>query len=282
MVKIVDGSAALRTARDSAGRGRASGANERCSPDRHALGDVDDDLTVALFTGPELWGPDSPAAFAQRVSADVVAGYGFGDLAALVAADALDRREALGLAQLREQFVAEANADLAGGLLAILDIDADAAARCVGALSGTRIAVHDSPARVVIAGSHKQLRSARLAATELGVTVSEVDAPAALHSAAMFAAAARFESALQDVTFRIPRMTVYSSVTAAPIRHPRTELARCLDAPVLWSQTVRALGAAGMARYIEAGPDQVLTDLVRETLSGRESAGVESELVHAA
>jgi [acyl-carrier-protein] S-malonyltransferase len=240
-----------------------------------------EDRTAALFAGPELLRGDGLPAFARRVRADVVAGHGFGDLAALVAADVLDHRDALRLGQLREQFVGQANADRGGGLLAILDIDADAAARCLGVLSGTRIARHDSPERVVLAGTHEQLGDARLAAQELCLDVADVDAPAALHSPAMCAAAARFETALQDVAFRAATLTVYSSVTAAPMGDPRVELARCLDAPVLWSQTVRALSAAGTTRYVEAGSDGMLGDFARETLAGPEVAAVQSELVHA-
>jgi [acyl-carrier-protein] S-malonyltransferase len=243
---------------------------------------VDAEIIAALLPESALRYGDGLRELAHSVRPDAVVGYGFGDLAALVTADVLNHRQALTLARLRERYVAEADAVAGGGLLAILDIDADAAARCVGALSGTRIARHDSPARVVLAGTHEQLDSARLAAEQLRVTVADVDAPAALHSPVISAAAARFERALQDVTFRAARMTVFSSVTAAPMRDPRVELARCLDTPVLWSQTVRALGAAGTQRYVEAGWDRTLSDLVLETLSGPEAAGVEAELVHAA
>jgi malonyl CoA-acyl carrier protein transacylase len=48
---------------------------------------------------------------------------------------------------------------------------------------------------------------------------------------------------------------------------------------VLWSDTARALEAAGAARFVESGSSRVLGDLVCETLLGPQDA--EPELAHA-
>jgi len=227
-----------------------------------------DDRTAALFSGPELRGANSLAAFVRRTRPDAVAGHGFGDLAALVAADALDLRVAIELAHMRDELVADANGDVEGGLLAVLDIDA-------------RIARYDSPSRVVLAGSKDELRFARQAAAELYVTVDDVPAPGALHSSAMASAARRFNLVLTEVGFRPPAITVYSAVTGEPMFCPIEELSRSLEAPVLWTKTILALGAAGTTRYVEADSDRALGDLVLESLSGPQVAVVTSHLVSA-
>jgi len=239
-----------------------------------------DDLTAALFSGPELRG-GGPGPFVQRCQPDVVIGHGLGDLAALAAAEVLTPDDALALATLREQLVARAGADCAGGLLAIVAADADATARRIAALSGARIARYDSPRRVVLAGTHEQLGHARLAAGELYVRVERVDAPGPLHSPAMDDAAQRFAEALTTIAFRDATRMVYSTVTGGPMREPRAELAACLVAPVLWRQTVHALSAAGTARYVEADRGHALGDLVLATLTGTQPAPLQSELLHA-
>lgn len=238
------------------------------------------DLTAALFSAADLRG-DGPGPFVARCDPDVVVGHGLGDLAALVAAGVLDLDDALELSTVREQLIARANAELAGGLLAVVDDDAVAAARSIAALSGARIARHDSPRRVVLAGTHEQLGHARMAADEIYVTVEHVDAAGPLHCAAMAGAARGFARALAPVTFRDAARTVYSTVTAAPIRDPRAELAAGLEKPVLWRQTVWALCAGGTARYVESGSGRALGDLVLETLAGALPAAQASELVHA-
>ena len=235
-----------------------------------------EELTAALFNGHELRGA-GPSRFMRDARPDVVAGHGLGDLAALVAADALDLRDALRLAVVREQLVAHACERAGGGMLAVCDPDAASAAEHIARASGVQVARHDSPSRVVVSGSHAQLRRARAAAAQLNITVSELDAAAALHCSAMSASADTFALVVEDVAFRRPSLPVYSSVTAEPIDDPRMELAHCLEQPVLWSETVRALDAAGASRFVEAG-SSVLGDLVCETLGG-EAAG--SELVPA-
>jgi len=238
-----------------------------------------DDITAALFAGPELQDGDDLCAFVRRTCPDIVAGHGFGDLAALVAADAVDVRVATELAQLRERLVADADDELPGGLLAVLDIYADAAARTICALSDVRVARHDSPSRVVVAGTEDALRAARQAAAEHHIDVAEVPAPGALHSPAMSDAARRFARALTEVGFRPPALQVYSAVTAEPVFCPIAELARSLEAPVLWTQTARALSAAGATRYVEADGERALSELVRDSLSRHRRTGVAAKLV---
>lgn len=238
------------------------------------------DLTAALFSGPELRG-GGPGPFVQRCEPDVVVGHGLGDIAALAAAQVLDHDDAVELSRVREQLIARANAEQAGGLLCVVAARADDAARHIAALSGARVARQDSPRRVVLAGSHEQLTHARLAAEELYVSVVDVRAPGPLHGPALVGAARRFANALAEVPFRNATRIVYSTVTAAPMRDPRAELTACLLTPVLWRQTVRALSAAGVARFVEAGRDRSLGDLVLETLAAGESADARSDLLNA-
>jgi [acyl-carrier-protein] S-malonyltransferase len=231
-------------------------------------------LTAALFTGHELRG-HGPAMFVRDAQPDVVAGHGLGDLAALVAADALGLDDAVRLAVVREQLIAHTSEHAGGGMLAITGYDASLSAAIVAERSGVHVARYDSPGRCVVAGSHDQLDAARKVAVQLRI---DIEAMGAVHCAQMATAADIFCLLLETVAFRRPSTPVYSSVTAEPIDDPRVALTRCLVAPVLWSDTVRALEAVGAARFIEAGTRR-LGDLVCETLGGSEAAG--SELVHA-
>ncbi|HEY1538650.1 MAG TPA: acyltransferase domain-containing protein [Solirubrobacteraceae bacterium] len=233
---------------------------------RQAL--VNDVLTAALFDGSELRGC-GPGGFVEQARPDVVAGHGFGDLAALVAAGALRRRDALRLAIVRDQLVEQAAAGVGGGMLAVTARDAEAAASRLVERTGVAIARHDSPERVVLAGSQEHLEHARAVAALLGIAVADLPATAALHSRALGAAAEVFEWVLESVSFHEPAIPVYSSVTAALVGDdPRNELAQCLDMPVLWTDTVRALQSAGAARFVVCGSAHELGELGLQTLTG--------------
>lgn len=225
-------------------------------------------VTAALFTSHELRGR-GPGEFVLHACPDIVAGHGLGDLAALVAAGALDRRAGQRLANARERLIAKAaaDADAPSGLLAVLDRDAEQAATRIAARSGVTIARYDSPTRAIVAGSEDQLLDARRAARELGISLAQVRAPAALHAPAMRDAARRFATVLEGVDFRAPAIAVYSSVSAGTIDDPRYALVAALERPVLWTQTIRALAHAGVTRFVEADPAHVLGDLAFEILS---------------
>jgi len=69
-------------------------------------------------------------------------------------------------------------------------------------------------------------------------------------------------------------VTVLSAVTAEPFVDVREQLVAALTSPVRWRETLLALHARGVERFVEVGPGKVLTGLAKRTLS-------EVELVHA-
>ncbi len=70
-----------------------------------------------------------------------------------------------------------------------------------------------------------------------------------------------------------PDRPVFANTTAAPYPADhdalRTQLARQLAEPVRFADQIEAMYAAGARTFVEAGPGQVLTDLVRRTLGER-------------
>jgi [acyl-carrier-protein] S-malonyltransferase len=193
-----------------------------------------------------------------------VAGHSLGELAALVAADALDAQEALELVVLRGRLMGEAPA---GGMLALLGASDDRAEELALA-HGVAVANYNAPGQVVVSGTHAALERVAAAAREEGVRALDLGVAGAFHSPAMAGTVAPFAAALERARFRAPRMPVVSALTAAPMDDPRRLLARALVEPVRWTATVRALAAMGILRFVDAGPGGVLERLVRRALPG--------------
>jgi [acyl-carrier-protein] S-malonyltransferase len=82
----------------------------------------------------------------------------------------------------------------------------------------------------------------------------------------MAPAAEAFRADLEAVSFQPATVPVYQNVTAAPTQDPtalRDQLLVQLSAPVQWTRSVQAMGAAGLTAMVECGPGAVLATMVR-------------------
>jgi malonyl CoA-acyl carrier protein transacylase len=203
-----------------------------------------------------------------RPDAELMAGHSLGELAALVAAGALDEREGLELVALRGRLMHEAGMQAGhGGMVAVLGRGASEHASEIAEVSGLVVANDNSPQQVVLSGAKDGLPAALAHAKELGLRATELDVTGAFHSPLMASAVPEFERALAATTFTTPRATVVSAVTAEPFTDPRRELADALTMPVRWRETMLTLRRLGAERFIDVGPGRVLTGLAKRTLS---------------
>ena len=71
---------------------------------------------------------------------------------------------------------------------------------------------------------------------------------------------------LRELEFRPLTVPLYRNIDAAAVSSPdevRDGLIRQVDAPVLWSQTIRRMRADGFDTFVEVGTGNVLSGLVR-------------------
>jgi malonyl CoA-acyl carrier protein transacylase len=215
-----------------------------------------------------------------RPVAAFVAGHSLGELAALVAGGALDARDGLRLAVTRGQLMDEAAAESPGGMLAALG-EGEVEVPALAASLGLTVANENAPGQLVLSGPDEALGEARRELRAAGLKAIRLPVAGAFHSPAMAGAAERFRAALAEVEFAAPRVPVYSSVEAAPFADPREGLAAALTRPVRWQLTLRRLREAGAARFLEVGPGDVLTGLVRRSLDGVEAEALALEAANA-
>jgi [acyl-carrier-protein] S-malonyltransferase len=206
-----------------------------------------------------------------RPAGEFMAGHSLGELAALVAAGALDERDGLELVALRGRLMHEAGLSAGdGGMIAVLGAGASDQAPVLAAAHGLVIANDNSPQQVVISGARSQLPAAVAHAEELGLRAMTLDVTGAFHSPMMASAVPELVRALAETMFAAPRVTVVSAVTAQPFTDPRRELAEALTMPVRWRETMLTLRALGAQRFVDVGPGRVLSGLAKRTLKGVE------------
>jgi [acyl-carrier-protein] S-malonyltransferase len=194
------------------------------------------------------------------------AGHSLGEYAALVAAGSLEFDDAVALVDTRADAMADAGDADAGGMVAMLGGDGRAVRELADRL-GLVVANDNAPGQLVLSGPIEAVSEAEeVAREEAGARARRLDVTGAFHSPLMEPARERLLAALQATPVAEPRIAVYSNGTAAPFRDIRAELAENLLRPVRWRETLLAMRAAGVERFVELGPGSVLTGLVKRTL----------------
>jgi len=202
-----------------------------------------------------------------RPDGDLMAGHSLGELAALVAAGALQERDGLELVALRGRLMQESGEKAGdGGMLALVGRGAADHASELAEAHGLAVANDNSPQQVVLSGARDALPAAGKAAEELGLRAIDLPVSGAFHSPMMRDAVPEFEQAVKNVKISEPRVKVVSAVTAAPFDDIAAQLTAALTSPVRWRETLLALNELGAERFVEVGPGRVLTGLVKRTL----------------
>jgi malonyl CoA-acyl carrier protein transacylase len=205
------------------------------------------------------WSDDTPE------DAVAAAGHSLGEYAALVAAGVRGADDAVRLVAERGAAMDAAAKENPGGMTAFLGGDPAAVMALAGELSLT-VANDNAPGQLVLSGALADLDTAEARATETGARARRLDVAGAFHSPLMAPAADRLTAALEQTPFAPAAFPVFCNSTAAPFTDPRAELAGNLLKPVRWRETLLALRASGVERFVELGPGNVLSGLVKRTL----------------
>jgi [acyl-carrier-protein] S-malonyltransferase len=262
-------------------------------PEARAIFDqADDILGLALlelcFNGPEERLSDTintqPAIFATSVALlraltsnklpvpGFVAGHSLGEYSALLAAGAMDFVSGLQLVRERGRLMKEAGQRSPGGMAAVLGLETEVVDQvCRQAREETggviQVANYNSPGQIVISGDFRTRDVAvELAQAEGAKKVVPLAVSIAAHSPLMRCIADEFRQAVEAVEFRSPAVPVVANVSATPLEGVdaiREELVQQLTSPVRWVESVQYMIGQGVAEFVEIGPKDVLTKLMR-------------------
>jgi [acyl-carrier-protein] S-malonyltransferase len=232
----------------------------------------DSALSTTELVQPALFACDL-AAFrvmeAEGASFDAAAGHSLGEFVALVAARAVDLAQAFEVVLERGRAMQEASRAEAGAMTAIIGLSPqDAAEVCGVAGRGDvlEVANENAPKQIVLSGSTAAIDRAEEAARSKGAKAIRLRVAGAFHSPLMRPALERVREAVSRLEFREPTMAVVPNASGRPTTEPsalRDLLSRHLVSPVRWERSMRALAEAGTTTFVEAGPGDVLSKLVK-------------------
>ena len=223
-------------------------------------------LTMSLATLEALKGQHQ----VQEIA--FAAGHSLGEYSALVASDHISFADAVRLVRERGRLMKTAGENRPGGMVAVLGLEAqvvDEACQLAGEETGTvvQVANYNSPGQIVISGEQEGLEKAMKLVKYKGARrVVRLAVSIASHSPLMESAAQGLRQVMARLVFQETRLPVVANVTAEPLGSPeevQEELVKQLVSPVEWIDSVRYMLNHGVTTFVEIGPGDVLTQLIK-------------------
>ena len=218
------------------------------------------------------------------------AGHSVGECTTLVAAGVMDLKGAALLVRERGRLMHEDETTCPGGMAALLGMDAETAQeiceeatrQALASLPADKkvppgwgqvvIANYNAPGQIVISGEEHALALAMEMAKARGAKrVMPLAVSGAFHSPVMQPAAAKLAHAIESARINAAAVPIISNIAAVPLidEHAlREELAQQVASSVQWVKTIEYLAGAGVTTFIEIGPGQALTGMIKRIAKG--------------
>ncbi|WP_280494084.1 type I polyketide synthase [Nocardia asiatica] len=201
--------------------------------------------------------------------ADGYLGHSFGELTALWASGALATADFYALARARGVAMTPEPGVEAGTMVA-LGASRQAAEELLDGVEDVWICNHNAPDQVVVGGGEEGIAAVVARCGERGVATRALPVSGAFHTPYVAHAAAAFGAAVAGVHIGEPDATVFANTPGAgyggDVAANRALLTEQLGKPVEFVAALTAMREAGCTVFVEFGPKQVLTSLVRRTL----------------
>jgi [acyl-carrier-protein] S-malonyltransferase len=203
---------------------------------------------------------------ARGFEPDYVVGHSVGEYAALSAAGAIAAPDTIALVRERGLAMAEAARQHPGSMAAILGLEDEIVEMLCRRILGVWPANYNCPGQVVVSGADDAVDECCTEAKEEGARRTvKLKVSGAFHSPLVARAADRLRPAVERIRFAEPVAPFMSTVTAKiePAQRMATLLVDQLTAPVKFTQAARGLAREGVRTFVEVGPGDVLSGLVK-------------------
>lgn len=208
-----------------------------------------------------------------NIASTIVAGHSLGEHSALVAAGVFSFTDALKLIEYRARFMAEASLQQDCMMAAVLGLEEkrlETLCEEVKSVGIVEIANYNCPGQLVVSGETDAVQRLISTAKANGAKrCRPLAVSGAFHSSLMESARAQLESVIAEFSFDNPQIGFVANVTGECVQTPdeiRQLLIAQVTSPVLWEKSIRTMGVSGISHFVEVGPGNVLSGMVRRTL----------------
>ena len=200
---------------------------------------------------------------------DGLLGHSFGELTALWASGSVSTDDYFALARARGAAMVVPEGEDAGTMTAV-GATREVVSELIAGVADVWICNHNAPDQVVVGGGATGIAEVVARAAERGIATRDLPVSGAFHTPYVAHAVDRFAAAVAEVPIGAPAVPVYANSPDAGYGDDaaanRATLTGQLSKPVEFASALSAMRAAGCNVFVEFGPKQILTSLVRRTL----------------
>ncbi|MCZ6526331.1 MAG: SDR family NAD(P)-dependent oxidoreductase, partial [Gammaproteobacteria bacterium] len=206
------------------------------------------------------------------IKAEASAGHSFGELTALCCAGNIDENSLYKLARKRGELMQRGDGDH-GAMLAVV-ADASTLYTLIEEHQlDLLIANHNTPTQTVLSGATDQIDKTEALLEQRNIRARRLPVAAAFHSSFVADAERPFMDFLDSIEFQQNKLPVFANTTAqqyqADVKQARQLLAVQLTRPVMFVKHIENMYAGGSRTFIELGPANVLTAMVKSILKDK-------------
>ena len=253
-------------------------------------------VSLALLAALQASLNEHTSSWSSPLVPSYTAGHSVGEYAALVASGALQLKDAVRLVRERGRLMHYEGTVCPGGMAAVIGMEEgpleevcqEATAQAVVNLprdahpgqGRVSIANFNAPGQIVISGEQAALSVAMELAKARGAKrVIPLAVSGAFHSPVMQPAAVGLAQAIEQTEVHDASIPIIGNMHAKPLtkaQEIREELAQQIAAPVQWTRTIEYLAGAGVTIFLEIGPGQALTGMVKRIAKGVTTLNISS------
>ncbi len=254
-------------------------------------------VSLALLAALQEALTEHTSSWSSPLIPSYTAGHSVGEYAALVVSGVLHLQDAVRLVRERGRLMHHEGTVCPGSMAAVIGMDAEilqevckeATAQSVTShrdaphpgLGQVSVANFNAPGQIVISGEQGALHLAMELAKKRGAKrIIPLSVSGAFHSPVMQPAAKGLAKAITSCEVHDATIPIIGNIHATPLTEAhaiREELTQQIAAPVQWIRTIEYLVDMGVTTFLEIGPGQALTGLVKRIAKGVVTLNVSSK-----
>lgn len=207
------------------------------------------------------------ALYQYKVYPDVTAGFSLGEYAALYCAGVLETESLYGILEKRAIAMSHAVDVIQGGMVAVIGNNIERIESLCYMFDEVYISNYNSPFQSVVSGLSSSLSNFQKEAEKRGYKVIPLTVSGPFHCPLMQNAAKIFRDSIELFCFSPKRVPICLNVIGKPLEDEtalKEILVRHITTPVQWTKTIQWMLSEKVDTFIEIGPGNVLSRLVKE------------------